>query len=209
MPSPIGTNAEIVVQGTVPTSGGGAKTLVNVFHYVCTGVPAATELQVWTAFAAAVWANIAAQLSVDWVGQQSSVRFMDDSNRPPVITTPPASGGVALPRLPANLAAVLYLKTALRGKSYRGFKHFSPLPTASVIKDEINPGVLGAINAVLATVTGAIAPAAGPTYVPAIFSRTKSPSLVNPTNLVLTPVTSGRVNKTIGNMRHRKEKTNF
>jgi hypothetical protein len=205
-----GTNAEIIVQGTVATSGGGSKQFVNAFHVqTAAAVPATTKAQLWTGFAAAIWTPLAAFLSVDYVGSAASVRWMDNALDIPVVTGVPANGGTALPRLDTALAVTLLLRTNNKGRSYRGSKHFGPIATADVLKDELTAGALVNWHAVLATITGVFATAAD-TYYCTVYSRKLSQPLVNPTTIINTAIqASSRVNKTIGTMRRRKERTNF
>ncbi len=212
MPAPLGTNVEIIVQGSVATSGGGGKTFINTFHmqHVGGAGPAPTKAQIDTMFVTNIWSVIFPNLTTDWVGQQITVRFMDDSTDVPAVTSVPASGTDALPRLDSFSAAVLLLRTGLRGKSYRGSKHFGPLASSTVVKDELTNAAVTAWNAVLTAIQSVWNSGTLWNYQCAIFSKTKSPSLVNPTNLVVTPLDgAGRTNKTVGTMKRRKEKTNF
>src|ERR1700688_1229429 len=199
MPVPVVTNVvEILVKGTVPDTGGQTKNFQNVFHYrlSVSGTPQAANA-VGNAVLTNVWAPIAALLSIAYTGVSSLSRYLDDATAPYIAGNVPASGGASLPRLSSAEAIVTPLQTAVRGKSFRGSKHFGPLATAQVIGDEINPANLATWVAAVANLNAVVA-VGGQTYIPVILSRSLSQIRFNPTSIVAADITTVLLNKTVG-----------
>jgi len=201
---------EIIVQGTLPTTGSGSKNIANVFHYVAgTGGAIGSAVDLANNFLTNVWALIAAQLSVDYTGVATITRFLDDATVQYVNANVPASGAIALPRLPTEVSIVCPLRASERGKHYRGSKHFAGVPTASVVKDELTAGAAAAWAASVTALGNALTPGGGYTVAmfPCVLSRSLSQTRVNPTSLWAATIASVLLNKTIGTMRKRKERT--
>jgi hypothetical protein len=200
---------ELVLKMTLTTTSGGAKPCWNVFHYVASGAGALpTPNQILEQFRTVVWPNWAALLSVDLVGVSLSGRYLDDATVQFFVDlTAPASGAVALPRLPSESAVVTPYQCTQRGKNYRGSKHFAGVPTASVVKDELAPGVVAAFTAAANALAAPITGAGLQSMIPIVLSRSKSQLKVNPTHIDGSTVSGVLLNKTIGGMRKRKEKT--
>jgi hypothetical protein len=205
---PLTNVVEIVVQGAIPETGGTTKNVFNVWHYTqqpTVGGPA-SPVAVANAFLATVWGIIATALSVDWVGVACLARYLDSALNVYQAAGVPGSGAAALPRLPADTAVVTPMNSPLRGKNFRGTKHFTPIATAQVTKDELNAAGLVLWNPVLPLMQGQIT-ASGQTYSPCIVSRTLSQLRTDPTTIFGAVVNLVRLNKTVGTMRKRKEKT--
>jgi hypothetical protein len=200
--------AELIIQATLPTTGSGTKNIYNVFHYVSrpgTPLPIVTVIN---QFNSQVEAALAAQLSVDYVYVTTIGRYLDDATvQYSTSAVNGVSGAVALPRLPTDVAIVMPLRCVQRGKNFRGSKHFSGIPTATVTKDEINVGSIAAWNAIAAAILLPINPGGGPALDPCVVSRSLSQTKTNPTLILGSLVNAVLVNKTIGTMRHRKERT--
>lgn len=201
-------NYEVVVQGTLPTTGSGTKRVYNVFNYHTDPGVALSNTQLADAFNANVWAAIAANLSADYTGVTTIVRNVNDPlDFGSPSTTAPDSGAIALPRLPSELCITIELSTGLRGKSYRGFKHLAGIPTASVTNDELNAGAVTAFAAALTAMTATITGGVGAAIKPMVLSRKFSQLKNVPTVVWGALVIAVELNKTLGTMRRRKEKT--
>jgi hypothetical protein len=209
MPNPVITNVvQIVVGGTVTETGGAIKNFLNVFFYFQNpNVPAPQPaVNVGNQFLASVWTGIAAQLSVGYVGSFMTARYLDRTTDPFLTGNVPASGAIALPRLSAQQAIVFVLRSSTRGKNFRGNKHVGPLATATVTGDEIAPASLAAWTALLPSLIAPIT-IGGQTYSPCIVSRSLSQLRQDPVAIIGSPLSQALLNKTIGTMRRRKEKT--
>jgi hypothetical protein len=198
---------EFVVKGTLPTTGSGTKNVYNVFHYWNSSGLNNNPLTAAQTFNSAVQAVFAAQLSVDYTYVTTMSRFLDDATVQYLATnTNGISGAIALPRLPSETAIVTPFVGVQRGKNFRGSKHFAGIPTASVTKDELNAGAVAAWATVVSALAATINDG-GATYQPIVLSRSLSQLRVNPTTLVGSLLSNVLLNKTIGGMRRRKEKT--
>lgn len=199
---------EIVVQGTCTETSGLLRNIWNIFHYVQdpTLPNPAGPVAVANQFLAALWAPIASQLSVGYVGVTTWARYIDSALNAWQTAGVPANGALALPRLTSAVAVVTPLRTAFRGKQYRGSKHFGPVAAAQVVNDELTAAAVGTWGPLLAGLTAQLN-VGGMMYSPCILSRTLSQLRQDPTNIQVAKVTTALLNKTIGTMRHRKEKT--
>lgn len=199
---------EIVVQGAVPETIGTSKNVFNVFHYTQNPTVAgpASPVAVANAFLSTVWGTIATALSVNWVGVACLARYLDSTLNLFQPAGVPGSGAAALPRLPNDTAVVTPLSCNVRGRNFRGSKHFSPIATAQVTSDELNGAGLALWNPVLPLLLGQIT-AGGQTFSPCVVSRSLSQLRQDPVTIVGAIITLVRLNKTIGTMRRRKEKT--
>jgi len=210
MPAPIGTNLEIVAIAHCLTTGGQLKAVVNSYHYSATVAPGAPPPKgnIFTAWNSSIFAGIASKLSVDYVAVQTTIRFIDDASDAPTNCGPQNNGAAAVGHLDLATAVVFYLKTNLRGKEYRGFKHYGPITPLDGSGDELSVAGYANWNPLTSNHTNSFSNG-GWTWVPVILSRKLSTLITNPTTVVATPITSARCNKTLGTMRHRREKTVF
>lgn len=197
---------EILVKGTLAETAG-VKNILNVFHYQLTAGSLDGYGQLLGDFETKVFTFVLAQLSADYSLIEMDVRKLDDATEQYFVDPMgPTPGGIALPRLPGDLAIVTPYKCATRGKSFRGRKHFRGVPTASVLKDELTAGAETAWLAV-AVKLGLTWTSVTGTYTPVVVSRTLSQLKTNPTTIIGSTVTGVLVNKTIGTFRKSKEKT--
>lgn len=197
---------ELVVRGSVATTGSGSKAFNNVFHYRLSSGTADVPSAVGAAFNTNVWAVIAARLSSLYTGVQIDCRMLDDAFQQYVTDGTPANGAVTGSRYPTEIAVTYLLRTATRGKSYRGSKHFGPVATSDTLNDELTATAATAWAAVTTALKAALTPGFG-TWKPCVVSRTLSQLRTNPTTIVGDDITDAILNKTLGTMRRRKEKT--
>jgi hypothetical protein len=206
---PIITNVvQIVVQGTVTETGGSGKNIFNVFTYFQNpnqpGPP--TAVAVANQFLAAVWAAFAPLISVAWTPTATMCRYLDITTNPLLAANAPMGGGKALPRLPSQQAVVTPFRTVLRGKNYRGSKHWGPIDTASVTSDELTAAAVTAWTAQLPNLSNNIT-VGGQTFSPCVVSRSLSQLARDPVTINGAAIATVLLNKTIGTMRRRKERT--
>lgn len=205
---PVTTNVfEIILQNTL-TETSFTKNVWNVFHYrLSSGTPdtAANILSAWVS-------AVQNPLRTNWLTTDCACvgvlgRFLDDATVQYATNLPGTSGLIALPRLPGDLALVLPLRGSNRGKNYRGSKHIPAIASAFVTKDELNATGITAAALVQGYLGLTITSTNSSTYIPVILSRNLSQLRTNPTTIVTSDVSAVLVNKTIGTMRRRKEKT--
>jgi hypothetical protein len=198
---------EIQVAGLVGLTGGGSKRVMNVFHYTkTTGGVRPVAANVCAAFITNVWSVIGPLLSVDYVGEFSQARYLDDALEQFVTSTVPDDGAVTGDRLPNDMSVCYLLRSASRGRNYRGSKHFGPIAESASTKDELNAGAVTAWAAVTAALMATLT-VGGETMTPCVISKTLSQLQLNPTTIDGALLVDALLNKTIGTMRRRREKT--
>lgn len=203
---PVMTNViEIVMQETLAESAG-TKNCWNVFHYQLTAGSLDAYNQLLGDFESKVYSFALAQQSADTTLVAQLVRKLDDATEQYFTVSGSNPGGIALPRLPGDLAVVTPYRCVQRGKSFRGRKHWRGVPAASVLKDELTAGALTAWQAVAVKLQAPFTSITG-TYTPVVVSRILSQLKTNPTTIIGSTVNAVLTNKTIGTFRRSKEKT--
>ena len=198
---------EIVCQGTLAETSF-TKNIYNVFHYRLLTGTLDTMANIEGAFVLAVydyWLTNMATTDYNFVG--TNTRLLDDATAQYVFVASGTPGSVALPRLTGDLAVVTPFRCATRGKNFRGSKHFTPIATAHVTKDELNATGLTPWNTFTPKMLAPLTTSNGSTMGPCVVSRVLSQLRTNPTSIIGSDITSVLLNKTIGTMRRRKEKT--
>lgn len=202
---------EILIKGTVPTTGSGAKNIYNVFHFQSSSPPNVDSLGlIASEFVSQIWVNIAASLSSSYTGVESDCRLLDDATSQYVTGTVPTNGQVTGARMPSDISVAMLMRTTARGKNFRGGKRFGPIADGDVLGDELTAAAITAHWATTVVNVGNPISAGGGlsfSYRPVIVSRMLSQLAVNPTLITGAPVFSVLLNKTLGTMRKRKEKT--
>jgi hypothetical protein len=183
-----------------------SRNVWNVFHYRLVAGTLDAFGQLMGDFDTKVFSFARAQLTADYSTVSFNGRLLDDATQQFTTTTVALAGGIALPRLPGDLAIVTPMRCAQRGKQFRGRKHWRGVPSASVLKDELTAGALTAWLAVAVKLVGSFTSTLG-TYQPCVVAKTLSQLRTNPTTIIASDVTSVLVNKTIGTFRRSKEPT--
>lgn len=202
--------AEYVLQEYVADANGNSSNFVNVLHYQ-NSVPGVvtTETVLMTAIRTVLNAVLPSALSVTSLGKTSKLRFMDSPVSGYVAGTTYTAGNVTGDRLPTFNAAVNRLTTGVRGRNYRGSKHWGPLAESQTTLDELNSGAL----AFYAAVAGALwnggagfATSGGGLWKLVVLSSVLSDFTASPAVFTGAVVTGVTTNKEVGTMRRRKEK---
>lgn len=198
------TNAEIIMMGNTGVGGSDAKNLAAVFHYKrTTNVNPISKTNLHTQFVAGPVAAILAALSVRYVQTSNTVRWIDDAMDLPTGFAQAGVGAIAGDSLPTNDAGFLLLRTAIKGRSYRGGKHLGPVAESHTDKDIFTVGALVLWNGIGTALLAPLVDSDGNTWKLQVLSRNLSQLLVNPTTVVATEVNQILVNKRIGDMRRR------
>ncbi len=200
-------HAELLLKGIVTAQGSDSKRFESVFIFRRTNTTnPPSKSQIEAAFQTNVALPVLDCLNNTFAQTLTSVRWINDALDAPVEFTRAIAGtrtGDAMTK--RNAAFVLY-RTGLRGKSYRGSKHFGPLSesdTTAGTADIFNAAALAlwatAITAMLAGFTDA----GGNPWVPCVLSRKLSQLRSNPTTVNAYDVTTMALNKRIGQMKRR------
>jgi hypothetical protein len=135
-------HAEIIVYGRTSSAGSGVIRTVNTFHYRRNAVVVpADKTALDTAFQAAVVVPMGAALNNRWTQDFNTVRFINDPLDPPTSFSHAVVGGRTGDSMASLNCAYVLMRTAFRGKSYRGFKRFGPLSesdTTAATEDILN-----------------------------------------------------------------------
>lgn len=206
--------AEFILKGHSVEADGGSKNFVNIFHLARTAGPGiSSEAALETAIMAILPSPLVAALSVAYVGDYVSTRFMDDPLRAPVLGANTVTGTVAGDRLPNYAAVVIRKNTYARGRSFRGSNHYGPIAESQTTLDNLNAGAItlwNAVAAALATIAAGLTLASGDVWKLAVFSPTLSNFISSPIAVTgsLVNLSTGLVlNTRMGTMTRRKDRT--
>lgn len=196
--------AEITLVASMVAAGGRVVPVHNVFHYARNStVNPVGKTQLSTAFQAALVVPLALALNVRWEQSKNVIRWIDDAQDVPLDVAAAAVGAIATDSYDSRSAVFMLMKTNLRGRSYRGSKHFAPLSEADTTGDVLTGAGLARWQTAQAAVDAVLVDALGNTWVPCVFSRTLSQIIVNPTFVVYTQVQQTLLNKAVGQMKRR------
>jgi|SRR5882672_1265917 len=198
---------EVLVQANILNSGTPGRKSFNVFDFAPVAPPLVfSKNDLETSFITYFQGAVQALLHQDWSWYQASLRFIDDA-LDPYITYPVAIvGSETTDRAPGFQAVTLRYVTGVRGRSYRGSKHFSPIAEADTDGDSLTSGQFGAWGSAGSALQAGFTDGNGNQWIPVVVSRKLSQLIVNPTNVVFTNVIAVVPNIILGTMRHRKER---
>jgi len=207
MPIPLNqvTVAEIVMRGLIAAGGSNSVRTNFVFHYRRLAVSVdPTKAALDTIFTSTVAAPIAAALNVDWEASLHDIRWLNDATDSYLSTVATEVGAITGDRLQTFAAAYLLLRTGLRGRSYRGSKHFGPMSESDIGDDVWNAGALTRLTTIATAMATTLTDSTGNQWKLTLLSRKFSQLAVNPTTVVTNDVTQILRRETIGTMRGRK-----
>lgn len=211
MPIPMNqvTVVEVQKRGIITGGGAGEVRTSFVFHFRRLAVAVdPTKTGVNNAFETAIGAVIAAALNEDWDATTNTVRWVNDALDAPAEFSVTQSGAITGDRLASFATAYMLMRTAVRGREYRGSKHFGPFSESDVTHatgcDIYNAGAMTRLNAIGTAVGSGFTDATGNNWVPCILSRKLSVLTENPTTVVTNDVTQCLVNQRVGTENRRK-----
>lgn len=199
---------EIVVPARQAAAGSNSPPSINVCHFRRT-----TTVNPWVngnigaAFVASVGAAILAAANVRYTPGSVNVRCVNDAQDPYGVATFAGNGAIATDSLPSDDAVVIILKSAIRGKSYQGRKHFGCGNEADTTGDVLVGAGLGRWQAVVTAYLAGFTDSDGNIWVPCVLSRKLSKLKTNPTTVVSADVIKILLDLNIGTMRRRRTKT--
>ncbi len=203
--------AEIAVSGLMTAGGSASITTYNIFHYRRTNSPAAaSKAQLEAAFYASVSAALILALNARWTYEFNAVRWINDPNDPYVDFAHNDPGNVAGDSMPSDQAAFMLLRTNLRGRSFKGSKHFAPMSESGTTTagDVFNAGALTLLTDLATAMAAPLTDAGGNVWNPAVVSRKLSSLALLPVAYVRgEDVTQIKVNHRVGSMLRRKTRS--
>lgn len=205
---------EMVLKGHSVESDGGSKPIVNIFHFVReTGPGTGLEVDVINQFLMLAAGPLNLAMSVNYVPDVITSRFMDDPLRAAVTITNPLVPTIAGDRLPNFNAVVIRKGTYARGRSYRGSNHYGPIAESQTNLDtltapaEVLWGNVKDILAAMGGTGGGLVTADGSTWRLAVLSPTLSDYTVSPILVTGSWVKECVLNTRLGTMKRRKDRT--
>lgn len=163
-----------------------------------------------TAFQATLMVPMMAALNNRATQTFNAVRWIDDALDAPVPVSRAVVGGVAGDSMAMHVSTYVLLRTGLRGKNYRGAKHFGPVSEADTTAgtDDILNAASLALWATFHTAWAAgFTDANGNVWKPELISRKLSTLRTNPTNIVANDLTLIIQRKSLGRMKKREVKS--
>lgn len=200
--------AEINVTAVLASAGSNTKNVASVFHYRRTSTSSAlSKTALNTAFVAGPFTAMLAALNARYGSAVAKIRWLDDALDAYQFFTLIGSGAIATDSLPSYNAVFMLMRTGVRGKSYKGSKHFPGVSEADTTGDVLTGSGLTRWQAVQAAVAASLTDGNGNVWNPTIVSRKLSQLTVNPTTVVANDVTSVVLDIDVGTMRRRKVQT--
>lgn len=209
LPTPIPDNqclvAQINMRGIVSSAGGEAKNALNVFYFrrTVSSIPL-NVVNVEAAFQAGPVVPILAALNLRYSQTANEVRMINDCTRP-FLTVPRALPGLITgDSMPVNTAIYILSRTAFRGKSFKGGKHFFPLSesdTTTATADIINAACLVRMQAIASAWLAGFTDSDGNVWVPTVLSKKNSQLQTNPTTVSTSDITQILVNQRLAKMK--------
>jgi len=206
-------NVEIVANGLVSSAGSNSRAFNASFHYRRpTSVVAVNKSNVITAWQTAIRLALLSCLSLRLTLTNIACRIIDDAQDAYLLVADTHPGLITGDSMPTSSTVFLLLQTGLRGKSYRGGKHFFPIgeSATTVLGDDIlNAGAITYFGTLAAAILAGFTDSNGNVWTPTVLSKKLSQLRTNPTTVVANAVTAVLVNKRVGTMRHRKVKSTY
>jgi hypothetical protein len=200
--------AQIQMQGLVSARGSTSRNADWLFYFVCaTPVGAILKTQVEAAFQAAVAVPLVGALNLRYAQTFNAVRLLANALDPFVQVPRAVVGGITGDSMTTVNSLYVLLRTGIRGKNYRGSKHFFPLSESDTTvgsDDILNAAAITRWNAVLTAWNGGFTDAGGNVWLPCVFSKSLSQVRTNPTVVVYNVVTQFLLNERIGIMKKRR-----
>jgi len=203
---------EIVKQGYAVARGGQVKNFFNVFHFRRTNtVNILSKVHIEDAFQTAIGAKMLLALNVDYNETINTCRYFENALDPATQFDETGVGAITGDRGPDFMAVTLQLKSAVRGRAYRGSKHFGPVAESDTTGDALVSGAQTRYSAIGTAIITGFTDSDGNVWVPGLkgSERASSPAhyTTNPTTTVWTDITSFVLNITLGTMKRRKVRT--
>ena len=202
-------NFEVKVAATMISAGSNSKNVENIFHYQRTAtVLGATKAAMSTIFQANILAPMLLAFNIRYTNPLISIRWLDDALDAYQGFPVTAVGAIATDSQPTFNAVFMELQTGLRGRSYRGSKHFPAVNESDTTGDILTGAGLARWQAIQTALALPLTDAIGNVWTLTVVSR-KAPAQykVNPTNVIATPVVAVVLDTDVGTMRRRKVKT--
>ena len=204
--------AEFVVEGAMASAGSSAPRTINVFHYFRAAfVTNPIKASLATIFRSTVIAPMAAALNARWTAQRLRIRYLEDRTDAYEDTALNEVGAIAGDSQSSEKTAFFLLKTGLRGKTFRGAKHFGPISEAdsTSTSDIFNAAAMTRLNTLGAALIADMTDAQGIVWRPCVVSRSGTDWTTQPVEVERTLITSYAINKRFGQIKRRRSLSSY
>lgn len=202
-------NVQCIINGTAATGGSSVTPSINIFNFRrLTVANPFVKADFNTIFQTSIVVPLLAAMNVRYTPNNLTVRILDDFNDSPRVFAVAGVGAIATDSLPSDDAIYMLLRTALRGRNYRGSKHFGPASEVDTTNDILTGAGLARWQTLQTAVGANFVDAQGNTWVPTVLSRNLSNlSLLPLATVVATDVTEVLLDLNVGTMRKRRSRT--
>jgi len=199
---------EIALKGYIASGGGAVKNIANIFHYRrLSNTVDPNKANIAAAFATDILPAIVAALNDRANLTGIGVRCVDDATDAEAVAAISETGAITGDGLSNFNCVTIRLKSAVRGRSGMGSKHFGPLSESDGADDVLSGTGLTRWQAVRDVLDDQFVDSDGNTWKPVILSRKLSQLANNPTTVVKNDVASVILNTTYGTLKRRKVRT--
>lgn len=202
------TVAQLILKATLAAAGGSSKSIALTFTYrrIATTVDP-TKAALAAAFLAGPYAAMLAAFNARWTSGSANIRWLNDALDPTVAVSLAGAGAIATDSAPSYCAVYMLMQTGVRGRRYRGSKHFPAVSEADTTGDVLTGAGLTRWQAVQTALLAPLVDATPNTWNPCVVSYSLSQLRTNPTTVASSDVTAIVLDLTLGTMRRRKSST--
>lgn len=200
--------AELIINGKQGAAGSSVAPAYNVCHFFRTNtLNPWNNLIIADRFAATFGADLKAASNVRYDPQGISCRCLNDAQDLGALGTFAGPGAITTDGEPSDDAVVLVLKSAVRGKSFQGRKHFGATNESDTTGDILTGAGLARWTTVRDSYLAGFTDSDGNVWKPCVVSRLQSQLKTNPTKVTYAEVVKVKLILNIGTMRRRRTKT--
>lgn len=200
--------AEVITFGHAAAGGSNITPSLNNFCFRRgSTVPVLDKTALKNIFVTNVLTPLLAAMNVRYTCDYLTVRWVDDALDVPLSFAIALPGAIATDSLPSDDAVYYLYRTGLRGRNYRGAKHFGPASEVDTTADVLTGAGLARWQTVQTALAASNTDANGNVWAPAVLSRSLSQLRTNPTTVVANNVQQVLLDLNIGTMRHRRSRT--
>lgn len=198
---------ELALKATLASAGSNAIPISARFYYLRTlGAANDDKVAIAAAFLAGTWAAYIAAANSRLSSASANLRYIDDAIDPVTIVPLAGSGAIVTDSAPSCTAIFMEFGTNIRGKKYRGGKHFAGVNEVDTTGDVLTGAGLTRWQALQTALLVPIV--VGPnTYTPSVVTFAPITQIkTNPTTVIVNPITAIVLDINVGTMKRRKAK---
>lgn len=197
--------AELIIGGQVAAAGSNSTPCGNVFYYrLSLQVVAPTKVALNAIFQSTVIAPMLLAMNSRYTPNNVVIRYLNDASDGPTSFAAAGAGAIITDSEPSSDSVVVRLRSAFRGKTMRGFKHFGASSEIDTTGDVLTGAGLIRWQAVRDACGAQLTDALGNKWNPFVRSRQGEQVKINPTTVRGVDITSVVLNLVVSTMRKRK-----